>query len=243
MAGAPLAAISSLLGLTMGGTTLVGYESCGLELLNSAARLLASGRGADRCLVGACEEHSSLVESLYTSAGWYPDQAPPYLPYPQGDGEVHAGFAMAEGSVFLALSPASQEPGVRYEPVEDPSSFEGEVDLVISGAGGGPQDRHELELLHDLLKRLPRPPSLLFSKPICGEAFAVGPLLSVALGRSVLLGGDAPPPFPLHPRLAYMAEPGPLPRPVKRVLIITADRTGTVEAGLLSCEPSPRVDS
>ena len=43
VAGAPLAAISTHLGLTLGGTTLVGHEASGLELLNMAARLVASG--------------------------------------------------------------------------------------------------------------------------------------------------------------------------------------------------------
>lgn len=235
VANAPLAAISAHLGLTLGGATLVGYEACGLEALNMAARRVASAE-APRCLVGACEEFSPLVQEVYAGAGWYPDRAPPHLPCPRLPGDGGPGLAMAEGAAFLALEPDDREPGVRYRPLDDPRAFSGEVDIVISGAGGGPQDHHELELLQRLLANLPGKPALLFAKAALGETFAVGSLLSVDLAVRLLRGEDLPPAHPLHPRLAPLAGE---PRQPSRVLIVAADRTGAVQAGLLSFDHHP----
>lgn len=231
VAGAPLATISAHLGLTLGGSTLVGYEACGLEVLNLAARRVIRGE-TPACLAGACEERSDLVRDVYTARGWYPGAPPPHLPFPRESKGPPAGLAMAEGSAFFALGPETPGPGIRYQPVDDPRAVREPLDMVISGAGGGPQDPHELDLLEAVLTGQDQQPLVRFSKPALGETFAVGGLLSVQLACQHLQGLGTPKPYPLHPRLLPLSRAEPPSQHVRRVLVMAADRAGAVHAGL-----------
>lgn len=241
VAGAPLATISAHLGLTQGGTTLVGYEACGLELLNLAARKVSSG-AYSRCLVGACEEYSGLVRDVYAARGWYPAVTPPHLPYPRQADEAPSGLGMAEGAAFAVLTPADgpppTAPHLLYEPLDHALNAADRVDLVLSGASGGPQDRAELTLLEALLDRPGEMPALAFAKPTHGETFAVGPMLALELAWRILLDGEPIPPFPLHPSLRDRAEP--LDRRPDKIMLVAADRGGQVQAGTLRAGTSSR---
>ena len=240
VAGAPLAAISARLGLTLGGATLVGYEACGLELLNLAARRVSSG-DTPACLAGACEEYSDLVHHVYAARGWYPDLPPPHLPYPRQAGDAPSGLGMAEGAAFAALAPADGPAPAAlhllYEPLDDPASALGEVDLILSGASGGPQDRAELTLLQALLHAPAPSPALAFAKPAHGEAFAVGPLLALELAWRILLEGEAVPKYPLHPSLPSRA--GARAGKPRKVMLLAADRHGGAQAATLHAGTAP----
>jgi 3-oxoacyl-(acyl-carrier-protein) synthase len=232
---APLGTVSKHLGLTAGGCTLAGLENCGLEALTYGIDTIARGESA-LCCVGAAEEYSPLVESHYRELGWYPGAVPAHLPHPLSSGAAVQGVGVSEGSVFLALS----APGLgdaarcRVTPVDNLGRLDLDVDLVISGAGGGPQDVCEAEALRSVLGRAKRPPALLFTKPFFGETFAVGSLLSVAVAWDIVTNGTA---YPLHPASddlrASVAATVDFAR-VNSVLVLAAARDGQVSAVTVS---------
>ena len=232
VAGAPLATNSARLGLTLGGTTLVGYEACGLDLLNLAARKVLAGE-APRCLAGACEEFSPLVRDVYAAGGWYPEEAPPaHLPCPRQPADPPGGMPMAEAAAFAVLATeAGSTGGLLYQPLDDPLEATGEVDLILSCASGGPQDRQELGCLHQLLQGAANRPSIAFPKAATGETFAVGPLLALDLAWRILREGAAVPEYSLHPSLAPRVGP---PGEISRVMLLATDREGQAEAGIVS---------
>ena len=230
VAGAPLATISARLDLTLGGATLVGYEACGLDLLNLGARKILRSQ-APRCLAGACEEFSPLVRDVYAADGWFSGEAPPHLPCPRESGDPPGGLPMAEGAAFAVLAPADETSGgLLYQPLDHPGDAVGDVDLILSCASGGLQDRHELQTLSTLLDAAPEKPALAFCKPAVGETFAVGPLLALDLAWRILLEGVPVPEYAVHPSLAGRVS---APEEVRRVMILAADREGQVEAGII----------
>jgi hypothetical protein len=109
-----------------------------------------------------------------------------------------------------------------------------DADLVISGAGGGPHDVHELELLRTALtgrhKRLP----VLFPKRFFGETFAVGPMLSLVAAWDILTNDASYPLAPVHQDLSALAADTIAPSEVASALILSANREGAVSAGLLA---------
>jgi hypothetical protein len=234
---APLGAISLHAGLTEGGATLVGIENCGLDVLEHAA-LKLHDRSHDLCVAGTVEEYSPIVESVYRRLGWYGGTRPPWLPHPY-ESNTDIGFGLSEGSVFCVMarpddaSCAESSGHVLYTPVADPRSLDTPVDLIVSGAGAGPQDGLELEVLSALLARLDPSPAVLFPKQAFGETFSVGSMLALAVGRDILMNGRSYAMYPLHPSLAGRTRERYNPGEVRRVLVVAASREGAVSAGLL----------
>jgi 3-oxoacyl-(acyl-carrier-protein) synthase len=231
--GAALGTVSKYLNLTLGGTTIVGYESCGLNLLSLVASEVDDGV-YPFCVAGAIEEYSPLVEEVYRQIGWYGGKAPACLPMSPSEG---SGFGMSEAAVFFTCEGVDRAAGrgCLFSPVDAVGDFREPVDLIISGAGGGPQDPVELSALRSICAAQKEPVPVLFSKPFFGETFAAGSLLSIALGWDILTNGAGYPLYRCHPDLAAAAGPGAfLPGTVRNVLVVAADRTGSVSAGMLS---------
>jgi len=244
---APLGAVSKYLGLTQGGGTLVGYENCGLITLNQAAFSIANGI-YDTCCAGAAEEYSPLVEEAYKKIAWYDDndKNPPYLPYPRNNSIAdRKALNLSEASAFFSLNKPENvinEPDNNYclySPVNDLNNLDEEIDLIISGAGGGPQDEYELETLSFILSRQQTPTGILFSKPFFGETFAAGSLLSSAMAWDILVNKEFYPSFPLHEELKDKAIIISDFTTVKHILVVAASRDGEVSAGLFTKNPLP----
>jgi len=231
---APLGAISLHQKLTEGGATLVGIESCGLEVLCHAAAKVLDGTH-ELCYAGATEEYSPIVEDVYRRVGWYRGRLPDALPWPFAEGSG-LGLGVSEGSVVCVVGRPSavSAPRCLFTPVDDLDSLETPPDLVVCGAGGGPQDAHELKALQGLLPRFRRPVPLLFSKPFFGETFAVGSLLSLAMAWDVLVNRARYPSYPAHESLRDRVAGAYDPGAVSTALVMAADREGSVAAGLLS---------
>lgn len=232
---APLGAVSQHLGVRGGGVTVVGYENCGLDALIQAAHAILDRR-VPACLVGAAEEYSPLVQQVYARQGWFSGEPPEALPAVLDAGaSPPTGFGASEGSVFFVAAQqdlSERAPGCLFYPVEEPERFDGQADLIISGAGGGPQDAAELRALEHVLHHQRRPPPVLFSKCFFGETFAVGPLLSAALAWDILQNGSAYPLYPLHPNLLQHRSEQSWPTEVRRVLVLAGSRSGEVSASL-----------
>jgi 3-oxoacyl-[acyl-carrier-protein] synthase II len=229
---APLGAISKLYGLTLGGGTLVGYETCGLEVLHVAADALYH-TNIPFCCAGATEEYSLLVDDAYTRINWFTDSHPAHLPFIPDETGTGGGLPVSEGSVFFTLSPCDQVSHVNdkkrclFTPVDYLSDAALEADVIISGASGGPADRFELKALQTIQAHRQRTAYILFSTCFFGELFSVGPLLSAAMAWDMLVNRTTYPGFPLHPSLSQ----GPVIDP-QSVLVLSADRSGAVSAGL-----------
>lgn len=239
---APLGAVSKYNGLTQGGGTLVGYENCGLLTLNQAAFSIVNGI-YECCCAGAAEEYSQLVEEAYKKIEWYDDnvEKPEYLPYPQNNSASHRkALNLSEAGVFFNLTKPENVPDKSdnnycfYCPIDDLDSFNEEVDIIISGAGAGPQDEYELKALSLILPRLDLPTGILFSKPFFGETFAPGSLLSSAIAWDILINKKNFPSFPLHAQLKEGTANISEIIDIKRILVIAASRDGEVTAGLFS---------
>lgn len=236
---APLGAISKHFGLTYGGGTLVGYENCGMEILHYAANSIEHNE-LDFCCAGAAEEYSPLVEDTYKQINWFGGTAPHILPSPINSNIGRNGFIVSEGSVFFSLCSikyASENPVNHkcfFTPIDDIHTFNREVDIIISGAGGGPQDIYELEALSLLLEHQKKPTSILFSKCFFGETFAVGPLLSSAIAWDILVNRTAYPSFPLHDDLKRRSSEISDLSEIKSILVLAASRDGEISAGLFT---------
>ena len=237
---ASLGAVSKHLNLTQGGGTLVAYENCGLLSLNQGAFSITHGI-YNTCCAGATEEYSTLVEDAYKKVQWYNDtsERPDYLPFPQDTSSlVKKTFTVSEASVFLILTTpqnALTMPNDNYcfyQPVDDLKTFNEEVDLIISGAGAGPQDDFELEALCLVLSRQKHPTPILFSKPFFGETFAVGPLISSAMAWDILINKEKYPSFPLHKDLKDKTGKIIDFEAINNILVIAASRDQQVSAGL-----------
>ncbi len=237
---APLGAISKLLGLTNGGCTLVGYEHCGMEILHFAASAITNNT-VDFCLAGAAEEYSSIVEDTYKQLNLYQEQSiPDKLPYPVINNSESKGFPLSEGSVFFSVcskeyaAKTSVTPYCFFTPVSDINIFSKEVDIIISGAGGGPQDTYELEALSCILTRQNTPTGLLFSKNFFGETFAVSPLLSSSIAWDILVNKKAYSAYPVNDSLADKTHTVTDFSSVNSILVIAGSRDGEVSGGVFT---------
>jgi 3-oxoacyl-(acyl-carrier-protein) synthase len=230
---APLSSVSAFLKLTAGGTTVLGYENNGLDVLNYCSRSLA-GSEYRACLAGSSEEYSDVVHGAYKACGWFGEKMPAYLPWPL-DKNHAAGLGISEGSAFAVLEPLSREssrkPLCLYSPV-DLESYQGGADVVISGAGAGMQDVFELEILERIARNnKAKIPALLFSKPLFGETFGLGSMLSALVACDMVANGAVYPPFPVNPVLkdTFISEQH---GPAQSVLVVAAGRNGQGSAAL-----------
>ncbi len=236
---APLGAVSKLLDLTAGGGTFVGYENCGMEILHFAASAILE-KDIDFCCVGASEEYSSLVEDVYKKLSWYNGKGPAKLPLPINSTSANDSFILSEGSLFFSVrnaESAKENSGTGYcyfTPVDDPKTFDQDVDLIISGAGGGPQDSCELEALSQLLSRQKNPPALLFSKCFFGETFALSPLLSSAIAWDILVNKSTYPFYPVHDSLKNCCNNSVDFTHLSSILVVSANRDGAFSLGLFT---------
>jgi 3-oxoacyl-(acyl-carrier-protein) synthase len=229
---APLGAVSLHHKLTQGGATLVGLETGGLDLLAHAAARVLDGTH-DLCFAGATEEYSPIVESVYLRLGWYQGTLPPRLPCPWHEG-LATGVRVSDASVVCVLAPKPVGPACCiYTPLDDPAESPQAPDLVISCAGGGPADSHELALLDRVLRRIGKPVPVLFSKALFGETFAVGPMLSLAMAWDILHGRHTYAPHPVHESLQPMVATSCDPATVRSVLLVAASREGAIAGGLV----------
>ncbi|MBD3390657.1 MAG: hypothetical protein GF418_01415 [Chitinivibrionales bacterium] len=228
---APLGAISRHCRLTRGGATIVGTEDCGMQVLHEAHRAVVDGEYAG-CCAGAAEEYSDIVANAYTRAGWFSPGVPAYLPW----ADTGRAFAPAEGSAFAVLSPCRRN-GRRactFIPVGDPRELNGSVDMVISGAGGGPQDPFERDALRAVLDTCDPVPAVLFPKPFFGELFSVGALVSSAIAWDILMNGSAYPSYPAAPGICA-APAGRIDfGAASRILVISCSRDGRTLMGLFA---------
>jgi 3-oxoacyl-(acyl-carrier-protein) synthase len=235
--GAALGVVSKYLGLTLGGATFVGYEKCGLDILAAAAQAINDGR-FPICCAGATEEYSPVVAQAYEKLGWYHGPVPAMLPCPMPGAQ--GGFTMADAAAFVVCEPAHAKAGASccfYTPVEDLKLFDNSVDAIISGAGGGPQDQHELKILAEILSQQKNPVPLLFPKCFFGETAAAGSLLSIAMGWDMLMRNASYPSYPIHADLASKICPVTSPAALNSLLILSTSRTGDVSMGILSRNP------
>ena len=233
---APLSSVSAFLKVKDGGTTFLGYEDAGSDLLNYCSRSI-SDRDYDACCAGASEEFSEIVNGAYGQCGWYSVQPPPHLPFPMKGGDGKTGFGVSEGSAFVILESLDRiasrgaKPLCYYAPV-NVESDDIKADVVVSGAGAGPQDSYEL----DMLKRIGNrnqgiKPALVFSKPMFGESFALGSMLSSCMAIDMVATSATYPLFALHPEVKeYFASA--MSAPAQKVLVVSCARNGQVSAGV-----------
>jgi len=237
---APLASVSSFLKVKDGGTTFLGYEDAGSEMLNYCARSIYDGE-YEACCAGASEEFSDIVNGAYAQCGWYSIQPPPFLPFPMNGGDGKTGFGVSEGSAFLKLESVERiastgaVPLCFYTPV-DIESVDLGVDVVISGAGAGPQDSYELDFLKHFGENVRgKMPALVFPKPLYGESFALGSMLANCMAIDMVANGILFPSFAAHPDVKeYFGSKRS--EPPQEVLVVSCARNGQVSAGIFSRE-------
>jgi hypothetical protein len=230
---APLSSISALLKMTYGGTTILGYENNGCNVLSYCARAIIASH-YEACLAGSSEEYAPVVHDAYKACGWLGSAAPGHLPWPHpGQG---AGLGVSEGSAFFVLEPLSKftdrKPLCLFAPV-DLDEYRGGADAVISCASAGPHDGYELAALHRIAAAGGAKPALLFAKPLFGETFGLGAMLSGLVACDMVANGARYPAFPIHPEIAPLFEPQ-TKGPASSVLVVAAGRNGQVSAGLFS---------
>jgi hypothetical protein len=230
---APLSSVSAFLKLTAGGTTILGYENNGLDVLNCCGRsLVDSEYGA--CCAGSSEEYSDVVHGAYRACGWFGEKTPAFLPWLRDSGQS-SGFGVSEGSAFVVLEPLSRyngrKPLCRFSPV-NPDHYQGGADIVISGAGAGMQDIFELALLERIGRNNKgKKPVLLFSRPLFGETFGLGAMLSCLMACDIVANNAVYPPFPTNPALKGLFD-AQLHGPAQSVLVAAAGRNGQASAAL-----------
>ncbi len=230
---APLSSISAAFKLTCGGTTLLGYENNGCEVLSYCARAIADS-SYQACLAGSSEEYAAVVHDAYRACGWLGDTAPPHLPWQHPGGG--AGLGASEGSAFFVLEPLSRftekKPLCLFTPVGI-NQYRGGASVVISGASAGPHDGYEFEVLRRIGSVGKTKPLLLFTKPLFGETFGLGAMLSALVACDIVANEARYPSFPIHPELADSFEMRTT-GPASSVLVVAAARNGQASAGLFS---------
>jgi 3-oxoacyl-(acyl-carrier-protein) synthase len=233
---APLSSVSAFLKVKEGGTTFLGYEDTGSDLLNyCCASICDTDYGA--CCAGASEEFSEIVNGAYGQCGRYGVLPPPHLPFSMDQGDGKSGFGVSEGSAFIILESfdhivaQAAKPLCFYAPVNIESD-ELDADVVVSGAGAGPQDQFELEVLKRLGKSMQgKKPVLVFSKPLFGESFALGSMLSSCMALDIMANRASYPSFAFHPDInEYFSSE--THAPAQKVLAVSCARNGQVSAGM-----------
>ncbi len=236
---ASLGAISKHLGMTLGGITLIGYENCGMEILHLGANSVIDNI-YDICCAGAAEEYSPLVDNTYKRLRWFTGDNPDKLPYLNDTpGLKRKAFKLSEGSVFFTFVSQKRITEISHQkeycyfyPVDDLNVFNEEIDLIISGAGGGPQDRCELEAIKQVLSFQEEPVGVLFTKCFFGETFAAGPLLSSAVAWDILVNQAEYPFFPVNDKLIDKSYEITDFSKIKTVLVIAGNRDNEISSGM-----------
>jgi len=226
---APLSTISTLYKLTSGGITFTGLESSGIDLLNQASELVSCNAYASY-LAGSAEEYSPIAEKIYQAKGWYNGITPPYMPSCKID---EYGIPLSEGSAFVVFEKLTEANRGRvlatYTSLEsDWSDYD--IDLIISGASGGPQDRFELEILKTILEN--KKGDVVFSSTVFGNCFALSGVLSVILAcKCIQENRNVVPHAQLHPSIAACHAQCDK---VKNVLVTSSSRDGQVSQCIIS---------
>jgi 3-oxoacyl-(acyl-carrier-protein) synthase len=233
---APLSSVSAFLKIKEGGTTFLGYEDAGGDTLDYCANSIADGE-YHACCAGASEEFAEIVNGAYGQCGWYSVQPPPCLPFPMDRGDGKTGFGVSEGSAFVILESLDRmaargaKPLCYYTPV-NVESDDIEADVVVSGAGAGPQDPFELDVLKRLGKGMRgKKPALVFSKPLYGETFALGSMLSSCMAIDMVANAAVYPSFALHPDIKEYFK-SEMSLSAQKVLVVSCARNGQVSAGM-----------
>ncbi|HMA64637.1 MAG: beta-ketoacyl synthase N-terminal-like domain-containing protein [Fibrobacterota bacterium] len=218
---APLSTISTLYKLTSGGITFTGLESSGIELLNNAAESVYHNEYASY-LAGSAEEYSPIAEKIYQARGWYNGITPPYLPSCKSD---EYGLTLSEGSAFVVFEKLTESNSARtlatYTSLESGYS-EKDIDLILSGASGGPQDSFELETIMINFENGKK--DVAFTSSVFGNCFALNGVLSVILACKCIQENRSILPYvQLHPSI----KPGYVQcDKVKNVLVTSSSRDG-----------------
>jgi 3-oxoacyl-(acyl-carrier-protein) synthase len=226
---APLSTISTLYKLTSGGITFTGLESSGIDLLNNAAESVLYDEYKSY-LAGAAEEYSPIAEKIYQAKGWYNGIVPPHLPSCKSD---TFGFALSEGSAFIVLEKLTDSNKghalATYTSLESGLSGEN-IDLILSGASGGPQDRFELEVIKKNVENGKK--DVAFTSSVFGNCFALNGVLSVVLAcKCIQANRNIVPQVPLHSSIeANCRQCGN----VKNVLVTSSSRDGQVAQCIIS---------
>ncbi|MBD3240611.1 MAG: hypothetical protein GF331_08515 [Chitinivibrionales bacterium] len=129
--------------------------------------------------------------------------------------------------------PLGDAPTCLFTPLEDCTDLPQPPDLIVCGAGGGPQDRYELDALANVLANTDSPTPVLFPKSFLGETFAVGPLFALAVAWDILATAARYPSYPVHDSLAGRVADTYEPGKVKRILVLSANREGLILGGML----------
>jgi 3-oxoacyl-(acyl-carrier-protein) synthase len=227
----PLSTISTMYKLTSGGVTYTGLESTGIDMLSYGAEAVVCNE-YDSFLAGAAEEYSPLVEHIYSQIGWYKGSCPGFLPWEEC---TTAGDSISEGSAFLVFEPLTDDSCSRafalYKPVSIPLQ-QIKPDLIISCAGGGPQDLYENNLLKRILTA--ECSDVVFTSSVFGNCFALSGVFSAVLACACIRSKSN-----IVPRVLYnpdIAQYIHTKETVSSVLITGAARDGQISCGLL-CSP------
>lgn len=228
---APLSIISTINKLTGGGITFTGFESAGIDILSFGAEAVLNGE-YESFLAGAAEEYSPIIEQIYHRKNWFNGESPQFLPK---DSEDTNGYAISEGSAFLIFEKLTDNSIERALALYSPVNSEIEevnCDLIISGAGGGPQDSFELEFLGKYLQK--NKTGVAFTNVIFGNCFALSGAYSAVLACACLHNRcNILPKVNKHPKLDAIINDSVK---VSSVMVTGAGRDGQSAAGLF-CTP------
>jgi hypothetical protein len=227
---APLSTISTMFKLTAGGVTFTGLESTGIEMLSFGADSILTNE-YDAFLAGAAEEYSPVVEHIYSQLGWYNGTSPQFLPC---EDTSTAGFGISEGSAFLVLETISEKSLSKAIALYCPVSNKEEIpkaDLVLCGAGCGPQDLFEKNELLGIMKS--SDPEIGFTNSVFGSCFALSGLLSSVLACACISSRCNLLPYV---NISSDLNIQHTKQPVSSVLITGAGRDGQVAKGYF-CSP------
>jgi 3-oxoacyl-(acyl-carrier-protein) synthase len=228
---APLSAISTMYNLTSGGISYAGLESTGIDMLSYGAEAIIC-KEYDSFLAGAAEEYSPLVDHIYSQIGWYNGREPNFLPWEECS---TAGYSISEGSAFLVFESLTDDSCSRALALYKPVSMAAprwSSDLIISGAGGGPQDLHEKKLILELLQS--KSSDVVFTSGVFGNCFALSGVFSAVLACACIQSRSN-----IIPRVQHHAEIAQHIRSketVLSVLIVGAARDGQASCGIF-CSP------
>jgi 3-oxoacyl-(acyl-carrier-protein) synthase len=228
---APLGAISKHCAIKAGGITVLGEEECGMRAMHYAAESLENGQYR-MCCAGGTEEYSELIAKAYQKLGWYGAAKPV-------SGNAGSLPVLSEGSCFCVLEncPADICKGrCELKPLSGIDELALNVDLIVSGAGNGPQNIFEIEAVEKILSACRKKPQIILPKVFFGETFSAAGVLSTAVAWDVLMNNRKYPGFAFSagsrsfsPLLQVEAV-----EKCSSAIVVSASRSGNVLAALLT---------
>jgi 3-oxoacyl-(acyl-carrier-protein) synthase len=232
---APLGAISKHCNLTAGGVTLLGEEECGMTALHFASTALI-GNDYRFCCAGGAEEYSELVADVYQRLGWYSLAESEDRTIPRSKNKI----PLSEGSCFCVMSRQADamSKSCGFTPLFGIEDLNLDVDIVVSGACNGPQDRFERDAMEQIFTSCRRKPDVVFPKKFLGETFSAGAILSTAIAWDIIVNQASYPSCPAGsgPDSAMHVKSVSDRRLPQSVIVIAASRSGTILAGLISVD-------